>query len=545
MNKTIRIALLICIALIVALTGICICAERLRATEIRANFLRENAEQLRLAERVVSEQIQIFLAQLDALSPEKFGLHAEQHAADTSLWGESSVAFALCDIASPEQQPHAFYADFFGVAGLDCGGNRLTGNVADAQISSATCSEFINEIVRFVDGRFPCKKHSWCRRIPSIAHPDSPAHLPRYGRWKGYSSGTEPYPEKYFSSGFRFYEDAGKLFAAREVRAPHIHQLLQGVRINEARLESKLSAALSDFIPGAQIRIRVPPPTTEILGFPLEIRLPRAETASRSSRLQKEFRAVLVLAWLAGVVLVIAVFLIIVHLQKISAARKLFSSAIVHDLNTPLARIEARAELLLQDCRVQAADASQTAEGLCRDIRRFRMLSNNFFLASKMAHTGSYGLRFSVHIFSELIERVSALLAETLGESSADLELDISPDAEQAKVIVSEIALERILMNLAENAIKSARAPGSLLVRLSANIATDGKMLDLYFTDNGPGIPENVRETLFCAFAAGTQGLGIGLSLSRELARAQGGELRLEKTDSTGTTFLISLRIAS
>ena len=81
MNKTIRIALLICSALIAALTGICICADRLRATEIRANFLRENAEQLRFAERIVAEQLQIFLTQQDALSPEKFNLHAKQRAA--------------------------------------------------------------------------------------------------------------------------------------------------------------------------------------------------------------------------------------------------------------------------------------------------------------------------------------------------------------------------------------------------------------------------------------------------------------------------------
>ena len=545
MNKTIRIALLICSALIAALTGICICADRLRATEIRANFLRENAEQLRLAERIVAEQLQIFLTQLDALSPEKFNLHAKQRAAEASLWGESAVAFALCDIVPQEQQPPSFYADFFGVAGLANDGGRLTGNATDSQISSAVCSEFINEIVRFVDGRFPCQKHSWRHRIPSASRPDSPSHLPRYGHWKCYASGTAPYPEKYFSSGFRFYEDAGTIFAAREVRAPSILRLLQGVRISEKRLEDKLSAALSAFIPGAKIRVGLSRRTTEILGLPVEIRLPLAEAASKPARLQKEFRWVLVLAWFAGVVLVVAVFLIVVHLQKISEARKLFSSAIVHDLNTPLARIEARAELLLRNCRTQAAEAPQTAEGLCRDIRRFRMLSDNFFLASKMAHTGTYGLRFSVYGFGELIERVSALLAETLGESCADLELDISPEAEQAKVLVSEIALERILMNLAGNAIKSACPPASLFVRLSASLTADGKTLNIYFADNGPGIPEKIRETLFCAFASGTQGLGIGLSLSRELARAQGGELRLEKTGSTGTTFLLSLKTAS
>jgi signal transduction histidine kinase len=61
--------------------------------------------------------------------------------------------------------------------------------------------------------------------------------------------------------------------------------------------------------------------------------------------------------------------------------------------------------------------------------------------------------------------------------------------------------------------------------------------------DNGPGIPEKVRERLFQPFAGTARpgGSGLGLVISRELARAHGGELSLVSTGAQGTTFRIEI----
>jgi len=62
-------------------------------------------------------------------------------------------------------------------------------------------------------------------------------------------------------------------------------------------------------------------------------------------------------------------------------------------------------------------------------------------------------------------------------------------------------------------------------------------------SDNGPGLPPKAREHLFSPFKGGVRkgGSGLGLTIAADLVRGHGGRLELEKTDETGTVFLIKL----
>ena len=76
-------------------------------------------------------------------------------------------------------------------------------------------------------------------------------------------------------------------------------------------------------------------------------------------------------------------------------------------------------------------------------------------------------------------------------------------------------------------------------------VLKDGKIY-IRVTDTGPGLPLIVQENLFKAFtsAARQGGTGLGLTIARELARANGGNLQLETTGSEGTVFIVSLPAA-
>jgi signal transduction histidine kinase len=65
----------------------------------------------------------------------------------------------------------------------------------------------------------------------------------------------------------------------------------------------------------------------------------------------------------------------------------------------------------------------------------------------------------------------------------------------------------------------------------------------IHVADNGAGIPEKVRERLFQPFAGSVRsgGTGLGLVISRELARAHGGDLSLVRTGPEGTTFRVEI----
>jgi len=102
----------------------------------------------------------------------------------------------------------------------------------------------------------------------------------------------------------------------------------------------------------------------------------------------------------------------------------------------------------------------------------------------------------------------------------------------------------RILLNLGRNAaqaIETAGRDGAIVVR--AQRAEDGATIFLDVEDDGPGIPDGARAHLFEAFASAKRagGTGLGLTISRELARAHGGDIVLLKSDASGTVFRVCL----
>lgn len=102
--------------------------------------------------------------------------------------------------------------------------------------------------------------------------------------------------------------------------------------------------------------------------------------------------------------------------------------------------------------------------------------------------------------------------------------------------------LGQLLSNLLGNAVVHG-APG-LPIRVEAE-ERDG-VLRLAVTNRGPAIPEAVRESLFLPFARGgerasLQGLGLGLYIASEIARAHGGRIDVDSTEAGGTTFALTM----
>ncbi len=102
--------------------------------------------------------------------------------------------------------------------------------------------------------------------------------------------------------------------------------------------------------------------------------------------------------------------------------------------------------------------------------------------------------------------------------------------------------LNRILMNLLRNAIQALETrPADGHIQLRA--WREGSVVTIEVRDDGPGIPERVRPKLFEAFqsAAKSGGVGLGLAIAADLARAHGGDIRLHETGPGGTVFHISV----
>ncbi len=104
-----------------------------------------------------------------------------------------------------------------------------------------------------------------------------------------------------------------------------------------------------------------------------------------------------------------------------------------------------------------------------------------------------------------------------------------------------ESQLTLVLTNLIKNACEATDGQENALVRVVASMANDSPYIQI--SDNGPGIPEDIREEVFLPFyTTKREGTGIGLCLSRQIMLQHGGDLKLLPTHGRGASFMLTLR---
>ena len=144
-----------------------------------------------------------------------------------------------------------------------------------------------------------------------------------------------------------------------------------------------------------------------------------------------------------------------------------------------------------------------------------------------------------------LIDRVADRLGERAATAGLELSVQLPEGWPNAELRADPAAAEQILFNLVDNAAKYAPSDSEPRIELSAREA--GSRLAITVRDHGPGVPAGEHRTIFEPFAKaradehGTKpGVGLGLALSRRLARQLGGELSIEDADP-GARFVFSV----
>ena len=109
------------------------------------------------------------------------------------------------------------------------------------------------------------------------------------------------------------------------------------------------------------------------------------------------------------------------------------------------------------------------------------------------------------------------------------------------RVLVDPVQLGQITLNLLTNAVQAMHGKGRIVVRARA----DNGSVRYEVADNGPGIPaQNMEKVFEPLFTTKARGIGLGLAVSRTLARANGGELEAASTPGQGATFTLTLPAA-
>lgn len=210
-----------------------------------------------------------------------------------------------------------------------------------------------------------------------------------------------------------------------------------------------------------------------------------------------------------------------------------FSADAAHELKTPLAIVQGQLERAI----AQAGDGSPmqaTLTSVLDEVRRLSTISRKLLLLSQ-ADAG----RLSIHHAPfDLSAALEDLLEDTRMLAP---QLNISGDIQRSLVLQGDASLLRqLLHNLISNAIKYNEAQDGQPGWIRISTAQWSKRVEVLVSNASHGIAPSEREKIFerfyrvdSAHSRATEGVGLGLSLSREIARAHGGDLTL-KTDIKG-----------
>ncbi len=180
----------------------------------------------------------------------------------------------------------------------------------------------------------------------------------------------------------------------------------------------------------------------------------------------------------------------------------------------------AKNSLDIEDLNAGLTSIEKRSEGLLKFAKTYRSLS-------KVTNIDKEQIRIS-----ELFGNLQNLLQPGKNKNA---ELDFELKDANLKIDADSYLLEQVLINLVLNALEACESLPHPIVKVSAEKKFDGQVV-ISVTDNGPGIPEEIKDRIFVPFfTTKKEGSGIGLSLSKQIMTLHGGKIQITSKQNKGT----------
>lgn len=233
---------------------------------------------------------------------------------------------------------------------------------------------------------------------------------------------------------------------------------------------------------------------------------------------------------------------LVVRLSDLESARRQLLANLVHELGTPLGAIRSAIQALIKGAKSDPQLSSELLSGLDSETLRLQRLLEDLAGLHDQA-LGALELRRAPVCPSDWLAENAAPWQAAARQKGLVWSQEIEPNLPEVQLDPDRMA--QALGNLLSNAVKFTPAGGT--VSLSAHRV--GEQLLLEVCDSGPGIPAREQEKVFQPFYRGSQGrrvvqgMGLGLSIARQVAEAHGGTLELRSQPGQGSRFLVKFPI--
>ncbi len=277
----------------------------------------------------------------------------------------------------------------------------------------------------------------------------------------------------------------------------------------------------------------------------LPIRLVPGRISAADETLSPPIRTSLIVAWLCTLLAVAAVVVLVLGMSALSERRAAFVSAVTHELRTPLTTFRLYTEMLAGGMVPDEARRREYLETLRSESDRLAQLIENVLSYARLERRRAVTHTEEVTV-GQLMDRLAGRLRHRAEQVQRDLHVSIDDALRDTAVRTDVAAVEQIVANLVDNACK--HSAGAEDRRIHIEVQADPRGFRLRVTDHGPGVAADVTRRLFRPFCRSAQdaansapGVGLGLALSRRLARRLGGDLTLVPNTATGASFELKL----
>jgi len=228
----------------------------------------------------------------------------------------------------------------------------------------------------------------------------------------------------------------------------------------------------------------------------------------------------------------------LVQSRKIASIGTL-TAGIAHEINNPVNNISLILESLLEDMGTMSdADRRRLYEEAMDQADRTSEIVKNLLEFSRASHP-----RTELVDLAELAEKTARLIKNELSLHNIKFVQEVRSDSLLARLDKS--GMQQVLLNLFMNSIQAMQKGGQLKVRIGAADVPDEARIDVI--DNGEGIlPEHIDQIFDPFFTTKKEGVGtgLGLSVSYNIVKKNGGRMQVESRPGAGTCFSIFLPLA-
>ncbi|MCE9637421.1 MAG: HAMP domain-containing histidine kinase [Planctomycetes bacterium] len=258
-------------------------------------------------------------------------------------------------------------------------------------------------------------------------------------------------------------------------------------------------------------------------------------------------RVTLAVAWTALLASIGAIAFALRRTIDLSERRNRFASSVTHELRTPLTTFRLYSEMLADGMVEDPARRQEYLETLKSESGRLALLVENVLSYARVEEGRTPVRREQVSV-ADLLVRATPPLDRRAAEAGATLVVQAG-DAGAVVLDTDRDVLGQILFNLVDNACKYAAGSGATADRrIEVTAERRGAAVVVAVRDHGPGIPADRVRAAFTPFERAGRppgdtvpGIGLGLALSRALARDLGGDLTFESPEGGGARFVLTI----